>query len=95
MSSNINHNNNSDPYINRVIFSKYLVLKKIGKGSFGTVYSGIITINQEKIAIKMEKIEKNSPEIETCRLLYLQGDDIPKIYCYGNNQTHNILIQKL
>jgi len=98
MSSNINHNNNSDPYINRVIFSKYLVLKKIGKGSFGTVYSGIITINQEKIAIKMEKIEKNSPgtlEIETRRLLYLQGDGIPKIYCYGNNQTHNILIQEL
>ena len=29
MSSNINHNNNSDPYINCVIFSKYLVLKKI------------------------------------------------------------------
>ena len=98
MSSNINHNNNSDPYINRVIFSKYLVLKKIGKGSFGTVYSGIITINQEKIAIKMEKIEKNSPgtlEIETRRLLYLQGEGIPKIYCYGNNQTHNILIQEL
>ena len=98
MSSNINYINNHDPYINRVIFSKYLVLKKIGKGSFGIVYSGIITINQEKIAIKMEKIEKNSPgtlEIETRRLLYLQGDGIPKIYCYGNNQTHNILIQEL
>ena len=98
MSSNINHNNNHDPYINRVIFSKYLVLKKIGKGSFGVVYSGIITLNQEKIAIKMEKIEKNSPgtlEIETRRLLYLQGEGIPKIYCYGNNQTHNILIQEL
>ena len=98
MSSNINHNNNHDPYINRVIFSKYLVLKKIGKGSFGVVYSGIITLNQEKIAIKMEKIEKNSPgilEIETRRLLYLQGEGIPKIFCYGNNQTHNILIQEL
>ena len=48
-----------------------------------------------KIAIKMEKIEKNSSEIETRRLLYLQRDGIPKIYCYGNNQTHNILIQEL
>ena len=99
MSSNINHNNNNnDPYINRIIFSKYLIIKKIGKGSFGTVYSGLITTNQEKIAIKIEKIEKNSPgtlEIETRRLLYLQGEGIPKIYCYGNNQTHNILIQEL
>ena len=92
------NNNNSDPYINRVIFSKYLVLKKIGKGSFGTVYSGMITINQEKIAIKMEKKEKNSQgtlEIEAYRLIYLQGEGIPKIFCYGNNQTHNILIQEL
>ena len=99
MSSNINHNNNNnDPYINRIIFSKYLIIKKIGKGSFGTVYSGLITTNQEKIALKIEKIEKNSPgtlEIETRRLLYLQGEGIPKIYCYGNNQTHNILIQEL
>lgn len=74
---------------------KIFSFKKNLKRVFWSIYSGIITINQEKIAIKMEKIEKNSPEIEICRLLYLQGDGIPKIYCYGNNQTHNILIQEL
>ena len=31
-----------DSYINRTIFSEYLVQKKIGRGSFGTVDKGII-----------------------------------------------------
>lgn len=87
-----------DSNINKVFFQKYLCQKKIGKGSFGTVYSGINTVINEKIAIKMEKKYKNNNgtlETEAYRLIYLQGDGIPKIYCYGNNQTHNILIQEL
>ncbi len=87
-----------DPYINHLIFQKYLVKKRIGKGSFGTVYSGIITQTHEKIAIKFEKREKNKNgtlETEAYRLIYLQGPYIPKIICYGNNHTHNILVQEL
>ena len=87
-----------DPYINKVIFSKYQIKKKIGKGSFGIVYSGIITLTNEKVAIKMEKKTKNNNETletEAYRLIYLQHEGIPKIYCYGNNQTHNILVQEL
>ena len=87
-----------DPYINRVIFSKYLIEKKIGKGSFGTVYQGFVTSTQDKVAIKMEVREHNNSgtlETEAYRLIYIQGEGIPKIYCYGNNQTHNILVQEL
>ena len=87
-----------DPYINKVIFSKYQIKKKIGKGSFGIVYSGIITLTNEKVAIKMEKKSKNNNETletEAYRLIYLQHEGIPKIICYGNNQTHNILVQEL
>ena len=87
-----------DSYINHLIFQKYLIKKRIGKGSFGTVYSGIITQTHEKIAIKFEKREKNKNgtlETEAYRLIYLQGPYIPKIICYGNNHTHNILVQEL
>ena len=87
-----------DPYKNHIIFQKYLVKNRIGKGSFGTVYSGIITQTHEKIAIKFEKREKGKNgtlETEACRLIYLQGPYIPKIICYGNNHTHNILVQEL
>ena len=87
-----------DPYINKLIFSKYLIRKKIGKGSFGTVYQGINTSNNEKIALKVEKREKNDSgtlENETLRLVYLQGEGVPCVYCYGNNLYHNLLVEEL
>ena len=87
-----------DPYINKLIFSKYLIRKKIGKGSFGTVYQGVNTTTNEKIALKVEKREKNDPgtlENEALRLVYLQGEGIPKVYCYGNNLVHNLLVEEL
>ena len=87
-----------DPYINKLIFSKYLIRKKVGKGSFGTVYQGINTATNEKIALKVEKREKNDPgtlENEALRLVYLQGEGIPKVYCYGNNLAHNLLVEEL
>ena len=86
-----------DPYINKLIFSKYLIIKKIGKGSFGTVYQGVNTTTNEKIALKVEKREKNDPgtlENEELRLVYLQGEGIPKVYCYGNNLVHNLLVEE-
>ena len=89
---------NSDPYINRLIFSRYLIQKRVGKGSFGTVYQGQIKDTNDKVAIKIEKREKNDTgtlETEAYRLIYLQGDGIPKIFCYGNNQSHNLLVEEL
>ena len=88
----------NDPFINKVIFSKYRTLKKIGKGSFGTIYSGIILLTKKEIAIKIEKrdkIKQGILEKEAHRLIYIQGEGIPKIYCFGNNMTHNLLIMEL
>ena len=87
-----------DPYINKLVFSKYLIRKKVGKGSFGTVYQGVNTTTNEKIALKVEKREKNDPgtlENEALRLVYLQGEGIPRVYCYGNNLLHNLLVEEL
>ena len=87
-----------DPYINKLIFSKYLIRKKVGKGSFGTVYQGVNTTTNEKIALKVEKREQNDPgtlENEALRLVYLQGEGIPRVYCYGHNLEHNLLVEEL
>ena len=87
-----------DPYINRLLFSRYLIEKRVGKGSFGTVYQGQIKNTNDKVAIKIEKREKNdigTLETEAYRLIYLQGEGIPKIFCYGNNKSHNILVEEL
>ena len=81
----------------KIFFKKYLCESKIGQGSFGEVYQGIKQNDGEKVALKFEKKIKGKEtlEAEAYRLLYLQGDGIPKIYCYGNNASYNILVQEL
>ena len=89
---------NKDPYINKILFTKYLIRKKIGKGSFGTVYQGLNTTTGERIAMKVEKKEKSSVETlenEALRLVYLAGEGIPRVYCYGTNLVHNFLVEEL
>ena len=39
---------------NNLIFGKFKILKKIGEGSFGKVYSGLNENTQEPVAIKLE-----------------------------------------
>ena len=87
-----------DPNINKIIFSDYIIKKRIGKGSFGTVYQGLVISSNQKVALKLEKRNGDFPgilETEACRLYLLQGEGIPKIICYGTTRTDNVLIQEL
>ena len=40
---------------------KYKISKKLGKGAFGDLYSGINIKTNEEVAIKLEKLETESP----------------------------------
>ena len=88
-----------DELKNKLIFKKYRLIKKIGKGSFGFVYSAenIKDKNMPKVAVKLEK--KTSTfhllETESNFLLLLNGVGIPKIISYGYNSEYFILIQEL
>ena len=88
----------NDRYINKIIFQKYLIRKKIGFGSFSTIYKGYNTLTNEKIVLKVEKREEDFPGIlenGALRLIYLKGEGIPKVYCYGNNLKDNLLVEEL
>jgi serine/threonine protein kinase len=50
--NNINKNQNQTDVIGRIYFKKFKVIKKIGQGSFGQVYAGINTKNNEQVALK-------------------------------------------
>ena len=97
-SKNNNENENNFPY--KIVFDKFKIEKKIGKGSFGTVFMAINIQNQEEVAIKTEiNNEKNQIgllESESHKLNILKGYiGIPKIYNFGKLKEYNILAMEL
>ena len=43
------------------IAGKYRISKRLGKGSFGDLYSGTNLKTNEEVAIKLEKLDTESP----------------------------------
>ena len=82
---------------NRLIFGKYKLNKKIGKGSFGYVFKGLNIQDNSEIAIKIEKkdIKTHLLEIESNFLLILKGYGIPEIKSYGHSGNFYILVEEL
>lgn len=84
-----------------LINNRYSLGKKIGSGSFGEIYLGIDTQNENNtVAIKLEKINPQPKyallEFESKIYEYLSNNDlytgIPKIYWKGIQDDFSILI---
>ena len=52
-------NNERDEFEDILVFNKYMTKRKLGEGSFGQVYSGVNTLNDEKVAIKLVRLNNN------------------------------------
>ena len=81
----------------QTIFEKYKISSQIGKGSFGTVYSGVNIITKEQIAVKTEiRSSKNQNcllESEAYKLVTLRGfKGIPKVFQFGKIKCYNLLV---
>ena len=86
---------NTDPIIGKVFFSKYKATKKLGEGSFGKVYKA--EFDGEDYAIKLESKSKEDGllEIEATIMSYLKGPNIPYIKSYGYSGNYNVLVMQL
>ena len=87
--------NEYDQVLGQTFFNKYLCVKKLGKGSFGSIYQAIY--NKEEYALKLEDRKKKHDLLqnEAAIMNYLQGENIPKVKSYGFTGNYNILIMQL
>lgn len=80
------------------IAGKYRVGSKIGNGSFGDIFIGVNSQTNEEVAIKLEKVRSNHPQLlqESKIYRHLQGGvGIPAIHWYGVEGEYNIMILDL
>ena len=88
----------TDELINKIIFGKYKVLKKIGSGAQSTIYSGENIKTKESIAIKAENQKKTEGLLkqEIKVLIELRNHEgIVNIITCGRSGDNLIIIEKL
>lgn len=81
-----------------LVAGKYILLDKIGNGSFGEIHNAICIQTNESIAIKIERIRTGRPQLENeYRILrFLQGGiGIPKAFWFGIEATYNAMAFEL
>lgn len=81
-----------------VVGMRYRLIRKLGSGSFGDIYLGINQSNGEEVAVKLESVKANHPQLVYESKLYkvLQGAvGIPHIRWHGQERDYNVLVMDL
>ena len=88
-------NQNEDPMIGKLIFDRYKLIKRLGAGSFGSIYQA--EYQNQYYAIKLEEKNRgqNLLENEAYIMSYLHGPGLPIVKSYGYSSKHNILVMEL
>ena len=84
-----------DPLIGQILLNKYLIIKKLGEGSFGLIYSAKTQHNWYAVKLESRNRGQNLLENEACIMYYLRGKRIPSIKSYANDLNFNILVMEL
>ena len=84
-----------DPMIGRIFFNKYTLIKKLGEGSFGAIYSAKSHHNWYAIKLENRNKGQNLLENEAYIMSYLHGKRIPFIKSFGYSGDYNVLVMEL
>ncbi|KAL3420388.1 casein kinase i [Phlyctema vagabunda] len=80
------------------IEGRYRVVRKIGQGGFGQVYSGTELKTGDEVAIKLQPIRNNMPRLEHEVDIYqvlAGGVGIPRMHMYGDECEYYFMIHDL
>ena len=88
---------NNDSFIGKILFHKYTLIKKLGEGSFGRIYSAKENSTNNWYAIKLENKNRsqNLLESEAYIMSYLNSPRIPMVKSFGYTGDYNVLIMEL
>ena len=97
MTTNDLQEEEQDLFIGETIFNKYKLTRKIGQGSFGSIYEAQSIYSNKLYAIKLEdmKEEQFILEDESSFLSYINIPRIPKIKTFGYSGSFIILVMEL
>ena len=81
-----------------LINNKYMIIEKIGSGSFGLIYKGENVRTKEKVAIKVESIKNNTKLLKNESIVYqyLGGKQgIPIVKWFGKDECNYYMVINL
>ena len=84
-----------DPFIGQIIFNKYKIIKKLGRGSFGSIY--LVEYNNKQYAMKLENTKKGYYILdkEVYLMNHFYGPRIPYVKSFGNCGFYNVLVMEV
>ena len=90
-------NKHENRLIGKLLFKHFKLKKKIGEGSFGTIFIATDINTKEEYAVKLEKKESSRSLLETEAYIlgHLRAFGLPDIILFGCNNEFNILIMEL
>lgn len=77
---------------------RYQLTSRIGRGSFGMIFAAIDTLTRKHVAVKLEPIDCDNPQLayeyKVYKSMAAQGSWLPKIYWYGSSGDYNALVME-
>ena len=84
-----------DSMIGTLIFDRYKLIKRLGAGSFGCIYSAEFENQYYAIKLENKSSGQNLLENEAYIMSYLNGPGLPAVKSYGYSSKYNILVMEL
>ena len=97
MSGHTTDSESTDVFLGQTIFNKYKLIRKLGQGSFGSIYQAQSKCSNKYYAVKLEEMRQNQfvLEEESIFISYLNCPRIPKLKTFGYSGSLIVLVMEL
>ena len=90
-----NTNERKDPFLGQIVFNKFKIIKRLGRGSFGNIF--LVEYQNKLYAMKLENTKKGYYILdkEIYLMSHLYGPRIPYVKSFGQCGYYNVLVMEL